>query len=87
MRTTVTLDEDVDSMLRSFAQERGVSFKEALNEAVRSGIGGARSTRRRPFRQKTFRMGFRPEFRWDKAVAMAEAMEDEELMRKLELRK
>ena len=68
-------------------RERGMSFKEALNQAVRSGTG---MTRRRPsgqFRQKTYRMGFQPEFRWDKALALADAMEDEELARKLQLRK
>ncbi len=69
-------------------RERRISFKEALNQAVRSGVSAA--MRRRPsarFRQKTYAMGFRPEFRWDKALALADAMEDEELVRKLELRK
>jgi len=40
MRTTVTLDADVESLVRR-AMERGrKSFKQVLNEAVRRGIKG-----------------------------------------------
>ena len=87
MRTTVTLEPDVEAALRRLMRERGVSFKRALNDAVRRGIPGAGRPARRPYRQKTYSLGFRPEFRWDKALALAEAMEDEELVRRLELRK
>ncbi len=76
------------ALLQKLMRERRVSFKEALNQAVRSGIAGAlRPQSRRRFRQKTYHMGFRAEFRWDKAMALAEAMEDEELVRRLQLRK
>lgn len=88
MRTTVTLDPDVEAMLRKVMKERGLSFKEALNQVVRLGTSTAQRDRRgRTYRQKTYRMGFRSEFRWDKALAVSEAMEDEEIVRKLELRK
>lgn len=40
MRTTVTLDTDVESLVRR-AMERGrKSFKQVLNEAVRRGLKG-----------------------------------------------
>ena len=88
MRTTVTLDPDVEALLRKLMRERGLSFKQALNQAVRSGTATGRGGQARPrFRQRTYRMGFRPEFRWDKALALADALEDEALVRKLELRK
>jgi len=88
MRTTVTLDPDVESLLRRLMRERGLSFKEALNEAVRLGSGlAANRARKRSFRQKTHSMGFQPQFRWDKALVLAETIEDEELVRKLQLRK
>lgn len=88
MRTTVTLDPDVEALLRRMMRERNLSFKEALNQAIRAGtLSGARSQAQRHFRQKTYRMGFSSEFRWDKALAIADAMEDEELARKLQLRK
>jgi len=68
-------------------RERGVSFKEALNEAVRSGLVHDKQRRPRRFAQKSFRMGEALDLRWDKALAIAAAMEDEELTRKLSLRK
>lgn len=87
MRTTVTLDSDTEALLRRLMRERGISFKEALNQAVRLGAGGTTRVKAPKFQQQTFRMGFRPEFRWDKALALAESMEDEELVRKLQTRK
>jgi hypothetical protein len=87
MRTTVTLDPDVEKMLRAAVSQRGLTFKEALNEAVRAGLSAPRSRARSKFRQKTFSMGSEQYFRWDKALATADAIEDEELARKLSLRK
>jgi hypothetical protein len=87
MRTTVTLDPDVERLIRNSMRERGISFKEALNDAARTGLlrGKRRSTRK--FVQKSFRLGEGQEFQWDKALAVAEAMEDGGLSRKLSLRK
>jgi len=87
MRTTVTLDPDVERLIRDAMRERGISFKEALNEAARVGLRGKEPKRIQKFTQKTFRMGAGQEFRWDKALAVADAIEDEELSRKLTLRK
>jgi len=87
MRTTVTLDADVDRLIRNAMRERGISFKEALNQAARKGLIPDRPRRLGRFVQKTFPLGEGQELRWDKALAIAEAMEDEELSRKLSLRK
>lgn len=38
MRTTVTLDADTERLLRSAMRERNLSFKAALNDAVRRGL-------------------------------------------------
>jgi hypothetical protein len=85
MRTTVTLDSDVEQLLRVTMKERGVSFKDALNQAIRAGASKERKARR--FAQQTFSMGAEQHFRWDKALATADAIEDEELVRRLSLRK
>jgi hypothetical protein len=87
MRTTVTLDPDVERLLRTVIRERGISFKQALNQAIRAGLVQAPSPRRRRFRQRAFSMGAGQYFRWEKALAAAEALEDEELARKLAVRK
>ncbi|HEY1205992.1 MAG: antitoxin [Bryobacteraceae bacterium] len=85
MRTTVTLDPDVERLIRDSMRELGTSFKEALNSAARAGLLREKHPRRRKFVQRSFRMGDGQGFRWDKAMATADAIEDEELGRKLSL--
>ena len=86
MRTTVTLDSDVEHLLRQAVRERGVSFKKVLNEAIRSGLTRKTPAARNRFVQKTYSLGAEQHFRWDKALAVAEAMEDGEITRKPALR-
>jgi hypothetical protein len=86
MRTTVTLDPDVAAKLKQTARERGVSFKVAINDAVRSGLGGPSPTAQR-FRMQTAPLGVRSGVNLDKALTLAGEMEDAETMRKLDLRK
>lgn len=38
MRTTLTLDPDVAALLKKRVAEGGVSFKDAVNEALRRGL-------------------------------------------------
>jgi hypothetical protein len=49
MRTTVTLDPDVEQLIREAMQSEQQSFKEVLNEAVRRGFRGSESADREPF--------------------------------------
>lgn len=86
MRTTVTLDPDVEALIRAVMKQRGLSFKEALNSSLRAGLTQSKP-KKRPFTQKTFAMGSEQNFRWDKALAASDAIEDEELSRKLSMRK
>jgi hypothetical protein len=86
VRTTVTLDPDVEKLIRDAMRERGVSFNQALNDTIRAGVAPKRNAARR-FTQKTYALGAEQYFRWDKALAVADAIEDEELSRKLSLHK
>lgn len=86
MRTTVTLDPDVDAKLRSLARDRGISFKEALNLSLRAALGAQTGTPRR-YRVPTWPMGLRAGVDLDKALRLAGDLEDAEIVRKLELRK
>jgi hypothetical protein len=85
MRTTVVLDADVATRLKAIARERGISFRQALNQTVRAGLGARRARAR--FEQPTQPMGLRPGVDLDKALRLAGALEDEEITRKLEMRK
>lgn len=86
MRTTVTLDEDVLSSLRAVMRERGISFKEALNSAVRSGLAEANPPSR-PYRVTPFYSELQPGIDLTKANRLLADLEDEELIRKLRLGK
>lgn len=83
----MTLDPDVEALLRKVMRERGISFKAALNQAIRDGLIKPPARTPRSYRLKTRRMGFRPEVGLDKALSLAAAQEDEEIARKLSLRK
>jgi hypothetical protein len=86
VRTTVTLDPDVERLIRNVIRERGISVKEALNEAARTGLRRETQKRSPRFEQQSFPLGQAQDLRWDKALAIAEAMEDEDLSRRLSLR-
>jgi hypothetical protein len=86
VRTTVTLDADVAAKLKALARRRGISFKEALNQAVRAGLRG-RPQPPPALAPYTQAMGLRPGINLDKALQLASVLEDEEIVRKLELRK
>ena len=42
MRTTVTLDPDVEQLVKRVMRERGLTFKQAINEALRAGLEAPR---------------------------------------------
>jgi hypothetical protein len=86
MRTTVTLDPDVAAQLKAVARQRGISFKQALNQALRAGLGAGRR-RAAAFKVYAQPMGLRPGLNLDKALSLAAALEDDELVRKLAVRK
>jgi hypothetical protein len=85
MRTTVTLDPDVLSAVRRLMREGNLSFKEAVNTAIRAGLQVQRQPK--PFRQKTFRMGQRARVDLTKALDLAATLEDEAIRHKLDVRK
>lgn len=85
MRTTVTLDEDVAAALHAAARARGVSFREALNSAVRAGLS-ASPAQTQSFRMPTRALGLRPGIDLDTALRLAGELEDEEAVRKPRLR-
>jgi hypothetical protein len=82
VRTTVTLDDDLAARLRDRAHQRGVPFKTAINEAIRSGLEKSREPD--PYRLPTARMGS-PKLDLTKATQLAGELEDDELVRRMNL--
>lgn len=80
MRTTITLDPDTVALVQRRMRERGLSFKQAVNEAIRAGL--ASDTRQETFRTPTAALGL-PTVDLDRALSVAGDLEDSELVRKM----
>jgi hypothetical protein len=79
MRTTVTLEPDVEALIGRAMRERGVSFKQAVNDAIRAGMSPGGST---PREFPTHDMG-EPLVDISKALRLAGELEDQELAARL----
>jgi len=88
MRTTVRIEADLLRELREQARKQNMPLTRLLNRVLRAGLRAAkpRGARRPLYREKTYAMGT-PTFDLDKALGLAAALEDEEIIRKLALRK
>jgi hypothetical protein len=88
MRTTVRLDDALLERLKAQARAENVSLTRMLNRALKAGLdaGGARKRAHRPYRERVHAMGA-PRVALDKALAMAAALEDEDVARELVIRK
>lgn len=86
MRTTVDLDPDVDARLRALSKERGVPLRVVINEALRSALHPSQRATE-AYVLPTRRLGLRPGVDVDRALRLADELEDTEVARKLELRK
>ncbi len=60
MRTTLTLDEDVASLLNKEVRRSGESFKQAVNRFLRFGLTASKQPVRKPFRVKPLNLGLPP---------------------------
>jgi type II secretory pathway component PulF len=78
MRTTVTLDADTEQLIRRRMRERGMTFKEAVNDAIRS----AGAAPRVEFATETASMG-ESRVNLDRALQLAADLEDDELVRRM----
>jgi hypothetical protein len=84
VRTTVTLEPDVEALVQTAMRERNLSFKDAVNEAIRAGLRPGRPKRR--VKTPVFGMGV-PTVSIGKALQLADALEDDEIVRKMALGK
>ena len=85
----MTIEDRIARDLKALAHRSGKPFKVVINETLRAGL----TAEREPLRQRRYRL--RPAslgkvlsgFNLDKALAVADALEDQEIAHKLELRK
>ena len=75
----MTLDDDVVQLVRRRMAEQEVSFKQALNDAIRAGVAGRPAPA--TFTTRVADLGV-PAVNLDKALQLAAELEDEELIRR-----
>lgn len=80
MRTTITLDADTKALLDKFSAQQGLSFKEAVNTAIRRGLAPDDRQRSGPTIPRP--LG-RARVDLTKALQLAGSIEDDALARKL----
>jgi hypothetical protein len=88
VRTTLTLEDDLARALREEARRSGRPLKRIVNETLRVGLVARKAPRSRRYRLTPVSLGgVVPGVDLDKALRLAEALEDEAIARKLEMRK
>ena len=89
MRTTLTIDDDVAATLKESSRRSGKPFKQLLNETLRAGLQAQRT----PPEAKRYRVhprslgGVVPGVDLNKALRLADALEDESIAGELETRR
>lgn len=81
----MTLDDDVARMLERRARERGATFKQTINEVLRRGLASGSGPL--AYELPTFSSPIQPGLDLTKALALAATLEDDEVLRKLEMGK
>lgn len=88
MRTTLTIDDDLMREIKQKANEADLPLKEIVNNALRAGLKEIDKPKPiKPYKCKTFSLGYPPRADLDHALDIAERLEAEEIARKLSLRK
>lgn len=82
MRTTVTLDPDVEQILQARMKREGISFKRALNDAVRAGAHVDPGRRVDVFTTDSVSLG-EPLVNLDRALQLAAELEDSDLVARM----
>jgi hypothetical protein len=79
MRSTVDIYDSLDRILRKRAKELGLTYKEALNRALASGLHALEAgTAGEPYRVRAKACGFRPGVDATHLNRLADELEDEE---------
>jgi hypothetical protein len=88
MRTTLTIDDGIAKALKELAHRSNKPFKEVVNETLRAGLSAQRAPKAKPYRVEPVSLGgVLPDVNLDKALALADALEDQEIAAELERRK
>jgi hypothetical protein len=84
MRTTITLESDVERLINQAVHKSHKSFKDVVNEAIRLGLSRFGKTEQvKPFKVKPFNLGLRPGIDPARFNQLVDEMEDQAFVSKL----
>jgi hypothetical protein len=88
MRTTIRVEDELLERLKAQAQKEKVSLTRLINRTLKAGLqtDAAHRPKRAIYRERPYALGT-PRVPLDKALDLAAALEDDEVVRKLALRK
>lgn len=88
MRTTLTIEDSILAELKEESFRSGLPLKTVINKRLQLGLRVEEKQNRtdEPYKSEAFHMG-KAYFNLDKAMHLAGQLEDEEISRKMELRK
>jgi len=88
MRTTLTIDDEIAISLKDLAHRSGRSFRQVVNDALRKGAHALENPEAKPYRLSPASLGsVRPYITLEKALSLADEMEEAAIAMKLDLRK
>lgn len=84
MRTTLTIEPDVERLLRQEMRRTGRTMKAVVNDALRAGLGaGGKPRSVPPYAVEAHDFGFRPGVDTDRLNRLVDDTDIERLVRKL----
>jgi len=88
MRTTLTIDDAIMKRLKEEAHHSNLPLKQVVNTALEIGLRNLHDApKHKDVALKTYSMGMPRNLDLDKALQIASAMEDDEIVRKMTIRK
>ena len=89
MRTTLTIRDEIAEALQKKAFQSGKSFKDTVNEILQTGLTATHlPPQTKAYTLEPSHLGGTPtNIDLDKTLQLADTLEDEEIVRKLQLRK
>lgn len=75
MRTTLTIDDDVASLLAKESRRSGRSFKAVINHFLRLGLMAGKHPEQKPFVVTPRKMGLPPGLTYDNVAELLEYLE------------
>lgn len=83
MSTVLTIDPDVEILLKEAVGAERRTLDEVANEALCRALVTERVPQRKPYALKPRHLGIKAEVNVDKSLGLSDELEDEEIIRKL----